>query len=69
VLVFCDLVANPTIPAPIFQEVDTTPAAVENLIAAPPELSPIVQILVARVQAPAAVQVPAAVPPAVDLPL
>ena len=60
--------ANPTIPVPIFQEEDTTPAAVESRTAAPQGLSPIVQTQVAQVLVLAAqVPVPAAVLPAVGL--
>ena len=53
----------------MFREVDTIPAAAVNLMAVLQELSPIVQIQAAQVQAQAAVQVQAAALPAVDLPL
>ena len=65
---FYALADNPTILALISHEVDTIHAAVVSLMAARPELSPIVQIPAAPVQvpAPAAVQVRAAVLPPVD---
>ena len=64
---FCAQADNPIIPIPMFQEVDTTPAAVVNLMEALLELSPTAQTQ--TVPAQAAVQVQAAALPAVDLPL
>ena len=70
VLDLCDQADNPTTPIPMFQEVDTIPAAVVNLMEALLELSPTAQTQAAvQVPAQAAVQVPAVVLPAVDLPL
>ena len=68
---FCAQADNPIIPIPMFQEVDTTPAAVVNLMEALLELSPTAQTQTVPVQVPAqaAVQVLAAALPAVDLPL
>jgi len=62
---FCAQVDSPIILAPISQEVDTIPTAVESLMEVLQELSPTVQIPVAQAQA-APVQVPAAVLPPVD---
>ena len=47
---FCAQADNPIIPIPMFQEVDTTPAAVVNLMEALLELSPTAQTQTVPVQ-------------------